>query len=584
MRLVLGLIVFWLSTIGYVLFINKKTKLPYVLSLPLLFTVISIIIFIAGILNIMKLTAALICLIGLITFVYYLIHKEIEYKKLNKASLILVVITIIYITIIGQGLHITHYDNFSHWGLIARTILTKHHFPNFEDTVIMFKNYQPGSACFIYYAALILGKTEGAMIIAQNYLIISYIFSLLIFINNKSKNNNLIRIVIFAFYILILLGNIKFNDLLVDTLLTSISVYSAVLLYYFKDDLNKAATYILPVSIYLFLVKNSGIVLLFYNLLGLLYIGYRNKKIKKSIIYSVIIGLVSLAFFYIWSSHVSYVFGSEALSSKHSLSTSNIIGELKDKGKDGILEFTSIYLKHFIDILHNKPHIYMLTINVITIAIAFINKESKKLIMKYLLAGDLIYLSYYFILGIMYLLSMPWGELIMLAGFDRYMITVVYIVIGLLLVCYFSILNKDKIKSKAICSVALCIALITPILITDCKNNLELLVGKQDYKESIIYKVDQIMKQDKRLFKKKNNYYYLYAPKTAENDGGFLMHIAQFKLNTMNFEVIDKEEDIIDYDNKNEVILLLDKTNQINKYMNNNKYNKLSKQIFIKTK
>ena len=36
---------------------------------------------------------------------------------------------------------------------------------------------------------------------------------------------------------------------------------------------------------------------------------------------------------------------------------------------------------------------------------------------------NVIYLLYYGILGVMYLLSMPWGEASYLAGFDRYMLT-----------------------------------------------------------------------------------------------------------------------------------------------------------------
>lgn len=583
MRLIIGLIIFWISTIGYLLYINKKTKLPYVLSLPLLYTVIAITIFTAGLLNIMKLVAALICLIGLISFIYYFKKKEIDYKKLDKTNLIIIIITILYITIICQGLHVTHYDNFSHWGLIARTMLTKHHLPNFEDTVIIFKNYQPGSACFIYYVALLLGKSEGAMIIAQNYLIMSYVFSLLIFTNSKSKSNNIIRFVTIAFYVLMLLGNIKFNDLLVDTLLAAISIYSIVILYYFRDDLKKAAIYILPVSIYLFLVKNSGIVLLFLNLIGLIYIGYRNKKIKKSIIYSIIIGLISLAFFYLWSRHVSYVFGASGLSSKHSLDSTKILNELQSKGKAGIIEFISIYFKHFIDILHNIPHIYMIVINIIAIVLAFINKKSKKVILKYLLTGDLIYLFYYLVLGAMYLLSMPWNELIVLASFDRYMLTIIFIVIGLLLICYFDVLNKG-ITKPLICSIVLSIVIIIPIFISkERAHNLDLLIGDENYKETVIYKMDRIIKQDKKLFKKKNNnYYYLYAPETAKNDGNFLMHIAQFKLNTLDFKVIDNTDDITDQKDKEIIILIFDNTEKINSYINSNQYIELSNQIYEK--
>lgn len=579
MRFIIGLILFWLSTIGYVLYTNKKTNLPYFLSLPLVFTLISIAIFISGILNIMKLILVLIWFLGFACFVYYLFKKQINSKKMITINSILFIIVVIYITIIGPQLHLLHYDNFSHWALIVKTLFANNSFPNFEDTIITFKNYQPGSACFIYYVGTILGKNEGSMIIGQNYLIASYVFSLLYFANTKFKSNHLIRMIIISFYLLMLVGNIQFNNLLVDTLLAVMSVYSIVIMYHFKDNLYKAFIYTIPISIFLILVKNTGLVLVGFNCLGLLYLGHRNKKLKTSIIYSTIVIAASLLSFYIWSRHVSYVYGSLALNTKHSLSTSNILRELHNKGKSNILLFCSIYLKHFIDVFNNLPNLYMIGINLLTIIIAILNKTHFKKIVKYLIASDFIYLLYYGILGIMYLLSMPWVEAKALASFDRYMLTIIYAIIGLLLICFFTIINDKKVNIKTIiCSILIIGSLLFTSIKFGLKSNYNILIGQQDYKNTSVYIYDSIINNS--VFKNKKNYYYIYAPIESSNNASYLSYISKYKLNTSNYTVIKDTNSIED---KNQIIIIVfDNTSDINNYLNSHNYHKKTNRVYIK--
>ena len=128
--------------------------------------------------------------------------------------------------------------------------------PNFENTTIMFKGYQPGSACFIYFFGLLCGKTEGSMIISQNYLIFVFLTPLLGFI--KKENKWLKRIIFIAFYIFIMTISIKFSDLLVDSLLATATITAFAVIYRYKDNLKKGFLYSLPISIFLLLIKNTG--------------------------------------------------------------------------------------------------------------------------------------------------------------------------------------------------------------------------------------------------------------------------------------------------------------------------------------
>ena len=579
----IGIIIFWVSTLGYVLFLNKKTKLPYSLSLPFVFTIITLVVFIAGIINIIKIATLVICVTGFLIFLYYLIKKQIDFKRFLSINCLLFIAVIIYITIVCKNMHFLHYDNFSHWALMVKTMFMYDRFPNFENTVIMFKNYQPGSACFIYYVGVIIGKTESNMIIAQNYLVASYLFSMLIFAKNKIKSSHIIRVVILSFYLLILLGNIEFYDLLVDTLLAVIMIYSAVLLYYFRDDLKKAFIYNIPVCMLLFLVKNTGIVLVCFTCLGLLYLGIRNKKFKISFIYAIATGLLSLFIVYIWQRHVINAYGALALDSKHSLSMSNIIHELHDKGRVGIIKFIRIYWHHFFDISNNLPHLYMIGINIVTIIIAFINKKSIKKITFFLIIGDLVYLMYYGVLGVMYLLSMPTEEAMRLASFDRYMLTIVLYVIGLLLIIVFSVIEYSKSKRKVLLSsVIIIVSLLLTNITLNLSDNYDVLWGKQNYEDTNLYKLDNIIKGSKDIFYKKDTYYYIYAPTIVDGELSYFNYVSKYKLNTTNYKIIGKTNQIINDDNyKHLVVVTFENDKIIGNYLKDNHFKINGDKVYI---
>lgn len=580
MRMIVGLILFWLSIFGYLLLFKKKTKLPYELLLPIIFSLIGLTVFLAGILNMMKEVTILICLIGCIIFFNSVIKKEVEFKSIMNINFLIFFIIFLYITIVCSRMNLLHYDNFSHWGLIVKNIFINNKLPNFENPVIEFKNYQPGSACFIYYFGALTGKSEGSMIIGQNYLLIAYFFSLLIFTNSskkvKSKKEYILKIMLVAFYLFMLFGNTAFNDLLVDTLIALMSICSFGIMYYFRNDLKKAFIYNLPILVYLFLVKNTGIVLVGFSCLGLIYLGIKNKQVKKSFIYAILTGLITVLFFYIWSKHVSYAYGNLSLYSKHSLSASNIVSQLQSKGWDRIFEFCDLYFSHFIDVFNNIPNIYMIVISLVVILMMIFYKKHRKYFGKCLLMILSIYFMYYLILGVMYLLSMPWAEASYLAGFDRYMLTIVFLIIGLLLISFINVVMKEKVITRK--SYLFVGGLIIGILFVSFKfyiYDYKILFGELNYENTRPYKFDQILEIDK-YSANYNDYYYIYAPISSKNDSGYVYYLSKFKLNTENVNIvkdISQFESEID-DKYNKKIITLDVDDEILEYIDDNNYEK----------
>ena len=126
MRFIIGLGAFWSSIFGLMIFIKKKTKIKSEFLLALSFTLVGIIMFIAGILNIMKLTVLFLVLFGdailLYNFIDCIRKKTLKkniidsFNKIKEEKMMLPIVLQVfvfaYITIMGFNVHLMHYDNF----------------------------------------------------------------------------------------------------------------------------------------------------------------------------------------------------------------------------------------------------------------------------------------------------------------------------------------------------------------------------------------------------------------------------------------------------------------------------------------
>ena len=397
MRLIIGLIIFWISILSIKIFIERNIKVPKVFSLAVTFTLIGLYLFVLGIINMMKLGSLILIFLAMIYFIYLIYKKEITIKYIKECLKnpinIIVIILFILITIISCNLHLIHYDNYSHWGLIVRVFFDFDRLPNFENNYVMFKGYQPGSACFIYLMGLLCGKKDYVMILGQNYLVFAYFTVLFNYIKNKKDILKALLLVCFYIFIVVTSG-ISYNNLLVDTLIGVMLIVGLLIVNYYKDDLKKVFLYVLPITIYLLLVKNIGLVLAGFICLYILFISYKDKRLIDGIKYVFYIGLILLLVLFIWNSHVSLVYGHWALNTKHSLSLQNIYTSLKAIGFTNILSFIKMYMINLFKLSNNLPNVYMLVLNIVGIIFISLVKDKKK-VLNYLLLLNGIYLFYY---------------------------------------------------------------------------------------------------------------------------------------------------------------------------------------------
>lgn len=556
MFIFIGLIIFWISIFSIKLFIENKFQVDEKYSLPITFTLIGIIEFILGILNLLLMGTLLIIALSLIYFIILIKNKNITISKIkeyfNNPTKLIISILFIYITFVSLSMHLTHYDNFSHWGLIIKTMFQYNRLPNFENNYIFFKGYQPGSASFIYYIGTLLGKSEQSMIIGHNYLILSY-FTILFNNIKKDKYKNILLLL--SFYLFIsATSTIGFNDLLVDVLISLQLVSALIIMNNYKDNIKKAFIYTLPIYIYLYLVKNTG--LLFDVLLSiyLIYLSFKNNNIKEGIKYSIISFLISIFFLLIWQNHVTLVYGHWALNTKHNLSVQNYYSTFTTSGINHITNFITLYIKHIFSL--NITNIYFIIFNILGIIfISLTNKSNKKL----LITLDIIYLLYVILLGILYIFSFPWEEAKVFAGYTRYIMTILFVLFGIFI--NYIITYKNKFNYKTIYLIIISVLLLIPIYRE--YNCFSTLLGNDHYNNSYVEKFDKIIK----YIPKDKDKYYVYVD-DSNIDKYFIEHLATYKLLKNNIEVVDNLDNI----ENNSYIILFNKTNnkdlhRVNKYI-----------------
>lgn len=581
---------FWLSIIGYCLFIKYKLNIKSELLLSLIFSGITLIMFFAGLLNILKVVALIILISGIVLFIITFINNKnniIKSLKKPNFNIIIIAIFILYVTIVYSSFNLLHYDNFSHWGTIAKNMILNNSLPNFQSTAIEFKAYQPGTATFIYYFCNNLNFKEGYMILAQNYLFIGFISSLLVLAKGKFKN--IFRILVFICIIFFSICNILPYDLLVDSILmvVLISVFAFFFTYY--KDLKKLFYYVLPISLFLCLIKNSGILLVFVVCCLYFLLSIRNKQTKKGFIYTVIIGLSSLLVLYIWSSHVEFAYGVSGLESHHALTSNNIVSHVKSLGIDKIVSFIKIYIKRFFDLKNNVSSVVMILINIFLLSFLFNFKEKKRKreIIVSLVVVDLIFLFYYVMLGIMYILSMEEAALFEIACFDRYMFTIVFALFGLLMLLFMKFYNKQEKSTIVYIYSILFICFMFSFVslngnsVFNIKDNYKLFFGKNSYNESYAKKFDMYLEDKYINMNEDDNLYWVYSPDKESNLYGYTYYMAKYKFNHGNIKVVDDINNIKELTEEN-IIVALEEDKSFKKFIYKNSICKISEGLYKK--
>lgn len=449
-ELIVRLIVFFLSNLGYWEWMRKNTKINQYFLPSLTIAAQTSVLFAAGLLNVLMEVTCILFAGGLILLVWSLIRdhgtKWIDsYKNVGFVYLIIALfIAMMYV----RGQVFTHYDNFSHWALVVKQMLTDNRYPNFENVLIEFQEYPLGSATYIYYMAFIVGASEAIQMLAQIYMMLACLLPIFIY----CKRNKMVSFLyMFLATNFIFVYNIKVNDLLVDTLLP---VVAACMLLYFYHYSQKFNDNLLEMYLGIFYmiqviqIKNSGIFFIAIISIWILLGGIRNKNIinRAVIAFSPYITLL------LWQKHCSYVYMSSE-TSKHAMTAENYGSVYASKTAEDIQNICHSMLKFSVSW---KGIWYMfLCVLVGGVLIFTLAKECKRSFYKAVSFCIGIYIVYQIGMLFMYLYSMPGGEATRLASVERYCKTILIVVFYVLTVLYMKIISQLHInKISGIAGVA----------------------------------------------------------------------------------------------------------------------------------
>ncbi len=420
--LLLGLrtLLFALSILGYLAFLHKHTQVKLEFLPAVTFAGQICILFLGGILNILSLTVTGLLATGL-AFLLLSIKSHFDFRKFLCPAYVFFAVSCLYFLFLLKGQVFNSYDNFSRWALLIKQMLLTNRFQSFQGSIILFQAYPLGSSVFVYFVSKIISPvSEGCQMFAQTMLSLSMILPLFSCAKKQKALNVLLST---GASIFLLSYNITPGELLVDTLLPLTGAAGFLLL---EDELSeeKKLTWLsVPLAASAILIKNSGI--FFWALMAgriLLYWIQNNKKASYSEKLSWI-GLLLLPLFtlLLWKKHVEYVFAS-SMDSPHSMSLQAYAANIQEKYGEAMAQIVQAFAGK---VFSERSLLYLLVILLFAAIASFIWKQRLMPWVKTALLILCVYAVYQLGNLCMYIFSMPMGEAVVMAGYDRYYRTII---------------------------------------------------------------------------------------------------------------------------------------------------------------
>ncbi len=522
---IIRLLILVISFYGYIQTVQKKVKLEF--SIGIIFSAIGSTMFLAGILNIMKEAAILICLFGIVLAIQS-VYKREKIQSIICTGTIFFLVTCVFFAFLLYGNKFLDYDNFSHWALVEKTLLSKNRFPNFMDSNIMFQSYPPGSASYIYYICKITGiHSEWMQMYAQTTLMSGILISLFAF-SNRWQN----KLLMCVGSMVLLAGNTRLDSLLVDSLLAITALGGMAFCIYYRNSMHCKLEFILPYVIFLIAIKNSGI---FFAIVILIYALLHIKKNKKSFGKWIFVLISSFVPLLLWQKHVKLVFDN-GLMAKHSMSLDNFEMVFGEKGWGDIITISSKFFRNMFSLSNAIIYIFLFMLLLwIVVKRSGSKGENKKRLKNIYCIIVFSYITYQISLYGMYLFTMPLSEALELAAYSRYHDTILVFVSGILLIGVSLVSSSFSLHNRGIkLLIVNMLCLVCIYLGVNCK--LEY-YQKRDFNNTARGKYDKIIAEYNIQSQKR----YLLITK-SDVDAGYLYYLSKYLLDPSTITVLSVEE------------------------------------------
>ena len=277
----------WVALVAILIYISIATcitqrfKFKQESSVTIVFLSSALLLYIAGLFNLMKFAVYLIYLFAIISFVYIIyciIKKKIKIREIFTPGIIMYIFVIMIMAFIVKDTYYYEWDEFSHWGANLKAMVEYNVFWSNKIYDGVHVVYTPIAGIIEYFFCKINGGfAEDVSYMAINTFIITLLLPII-----KGQKHNLksyIKLILFwfMFYCSIKLCNFQLTSIYIDMLLGILFALGMVLAYRLdgkEDKINLILTLIMMP-----LLKDTGLLLLGIILMQLFF----NKVILKII-------------------------------------------------------------------------------------------------------------------------------------------------------------------------------------------------------------------------------------------------------------------------------------------------------------
>lgn len=288
---------------------NKKIEETIFLSISLKI----IILFISGILFNLKVGFYLIIGISVLLFIFNIV-SIIRKKNLLKSNILTIglfifIILFILLELSNNGRMLFSWDEFSHWGLVAKNMYYFNDFALGENSTLLFKTYLSGIALYQYFLLNVAGNfDESILYLGINILTLSMLIPIFKKFNNL-KNIGIYLILFIILSIPTLFFGAVYSTLYMDALLGLTFAYLLYTYYINYNDVFLPFNYLNLICGFMMLIfiKHTGLIfaliafliILIDNLffrqkfkLKINYIWHNSKKVFLAFLLSLFVKLI----------------------------------------------------------------------------------------------------------------------------------------------------------------------------------------------------------------------------------------------------------------------------------------------------
>lgn len=356
---------------------------------------------------------------------------------LREPALLVFAVSVLLLTVLVHGQLFTHYDNFSHWALVVSVMLDDNDFPTPADDVVGFTTYPLGGAGLPYLANLLLGRAEWVSMLAHSTFIVSCALPLI----SATGRRWVAGLLLYGVAAVALLTHVTSPaSLLVDALVAGLGGALLALVLLHRTQILLQPWPLAVVGATLVTIKSSGVffvaivLVLSVLLLRRSWAGSDRRWLSGDAGAALAAWATTLAapwvLWWLWGRHVQTTFPA-ADESKHSVSLSRFDAVLGAKTGADLRSILGDFLgKVLLDGWLWLLLAALLLAGALAVRSGSIEARGHRRVLFVMLTTALLWEVS---LALMYLLSMPLGEALKLAGFRRYQGTIHLVLMVVLL-------------------------------------------------------------------------------------------------------------------------------------------------------